>query len=285
MKYLSSGLRIADELNAKLKLCWDSAADDNTTNEKYWIVEKESDLKFNELFSNKIPTIEKSKIPTDKINFYQEIVSKEIPNNTTIHGSKWLHFEDEPNIDYLGYTTREDCLRLRQKILPYLLSLKPVDSLQDKIDDFQSINNLGQKTIGIHVRRFHHEFVNIIPDNYYYFIDKLSGEFDKVFICTDSEEYQDDFIKHFPDCIFYPKSGFGTVDTMKNGEALIDMYLLSKCETIVSVYKSTFSEVSWWLSDFNSKMEIMTGKERYQKTYIAKPAGIPDNLTKCIRLD
>ena len=39
-------------------------------------------------------------------------------------------------------------------------------------------------------------------------------------------------------------------------DAFIDLMLLSKCDTIVGTYASTFAEVAWWLGDTKPKVII-----------------------------
>ena len=90
----------------------------------------------------------------------------------------------------------------------------------------------------------------------------------KFFLCTDSKEIEDMMEKEFKNRIIkYPKSNFSRTDVKATQEGLIDLILLSKTKHILGTYRSTFTEVAWWLGDCKPKMEIIIDSEK-EKEYL-----------------
>ena len=96
-------------------------------------------------------------------------------------------------------------------------------------------------------------------------IDRLD-ESQKIFLCGDNkdvlkqieDEFGDRIITHSQDRFNHPhlaESGHNH-STQANVDAMIDLMLLSRCDTIVGTYASTFAEVAWWLGDCKSRVII-----------------------------
>lgn len=244
LKTLCSSNRIADELGFDFDVLWESSANDNTNTENY---EKmiPSNLDFSNLFSN---TFKQTFGDHYYYQEWEEGVPRDLSWDICLTGWKWKLFKGELPID-LGCPGSfcEDHMSVINKILPYLLALKPADNLQKIIDAISEYNHLCEDTVGIHIRKYHPSTNNISFDEYIKHIDRVYNGQD-IFICTDDKDILDKLLSRYPQGKYYDGNEFGTVETMRSGSALIDMYLLSKCGTIIGSNGSTFNEVAWWLS-------------------------------------
>ena len=109
--------------------------------------------------------------------------------------------------------------------------------------------------------------IDTVHDNQLFIdaIDKLD-ESKKIFLCGDNkdvlkqieDEFGDRIITHTQDRFNHPhlaESGHNhSIQT--NVDAMIDLMLLSRCDTIVGTYASTFAEVAWWLGQCKSRVII-----------------------------
>lgn len=133
--------------------------------------------------------------------------------------------------------------------------------ISKKIDDFAS-DHFRQPMIGVHVRytdNLLQKFIakrNVIIDDYFPVIDKLLKEQpnSKIFLCTDNYAVLEFFKENYSDIVstnkFYPEDN-GAIHSSKlcqdkvqmGEEALIDMYLLSRCGHVVHTGTSSFTEI------------------------------------------
>jgi hypothetical protein len=170
------------------------------------------------------------------------------------------HCEEYKYIDLLYEKTPEYFINKFKKAFSYL---KINQDIVDYVDDFTK--DWGP-TIGLHIRSWYcdrHRW----HDNQLFIdaIDRLD-ESQKIFLCGDNkdvlkqieDEFGDRIITHTQDRFNHPhlaESGHNH-STQANVDAMIDLMLLSRCDTIVGTYASTFAEVAWWLGDCKSRVII-----------------------------
>lgn len=139
------------------------------------------------------------------------------------------------------------------------IRLKPY--LNKKIDEFVIKNDLEKNSLGLHIRatdkKFHDTLDKLIT-KIISFTEK--NKIQKIFLCMDNKEIEDKLKAFFTDkIIIYPKlrpddniplhlwSQNMNSDQMKiqtAQEAILDMFILSRTEYVLSQLGSTFSEIS-----------------------------------------
>ena len=146
---------------------------------------------------------------------------------------------------------------------------KILDKLQINEEILQYVENFSkdwEKTIGLHVRSWYCDrkewHSNELFEN---IIDNLDPNL-KIFLCGDNKEVIDHFLHRYGNrIIIHDQEKYSNSHLAESGhnnsiqtnvDAFIDLLLLSKCDTIVGTYASTFSEVAWWFGRCNSKVII-----------------------------
>jgi hypothetical protein len=204
-------------------------------------------------------------LENDKLSFYPKCW-----NDTNIKWS-WLKLKretkfkpEDTSFDFLK-DIDEDVIIIGKKIIglnidkkDILLNFKPVPEIQDKIDTFYDLNL--KNLVGVHFRHGNGELDNLRHiDKFDEYFDEIGDE-KEIFLCTDSTYVLDKFKEKYSVISYpkwYPEINKGAMhkctkcpDKFKNVEnALIDMYLLSKCHKIICSNGSWFSEISIGLSD------------------------------------
>ena len=134
--------------------------------------------------------------------------------------------------------------------------IRPSPRLASIVD--QSASKLFKgKVLGVHVRRTDRwREARISTDQVYFrMIDKMAGDYDTIFISTDEPMIERSFSLRYGGRLVHtgkpdvPKwSGFKTrkalVDLSFIEDAVVDMWLLSKCDAIIGSFKSSFSKVA-----------------------------------------
>jgi len=165
------------------------------------------------------------------------------------------------DIDYTGQSTIEIILKnynidVTKDIYKELYKhIKPVDSIENKIDNFVKKNDI-ENLIGIHVRRTDYtgNFIGKLLNGsnedkeFFDFINKYSKNL-PFYIATDNKETQDIYKNKYKNrALFYEKIKKSTnlrKTTLEN--AIIDIYILSYCRKIKGTANSSFSEFSKYL--------------------------------------
>lgn len=131
----------------------------------------------------------------------------------------------------------------------FFRELKPLDSIQKRIDDIKA--TFSDKMIGIHLRRTDGGFAG---KNWWYtdmaLVERVRCWVDdgySIFIASDHPRYETMF--GTKNIIFNKQDGKYNNDKVNTINAVIDLYLLSHCSTIIGTYDSTFSIVSYLLSE------------------------------------
>ncbi|WP_072720493.1 nodulation protein NodZ, partial [Planktothrix tepida] len=149
-----------------------------------------------------------------------------------------------------------------QEYVRFMRQLKVKPHLLLKINEFTQNFMPHDDILGVHIRRTDH--VNYIRSNYpesvfssdAKFISAIGKEifkgYSKIFLATDNQLTKDMIFQNFPDLVISYCQDFNDnyqqkID--KNNQrhttvedALIDLYLLSKCKKIIGSYGSSFSE-------------------------------------------
>ncbi len=161
------------------------------------------------------------------------------------------HFVGE--FAYLQSLSNETILK---KIIKEHLSLQPdIQAIIKKTID----NSFEDKVIGVHVRYTDRKSS---INTHLRFIDKIYKKHPKIliFLATDNKEVEDFFRARYTNILvadkWYPASGASLhqnpecPDRFENGvEALVDIYLLSKCNYLIYDKTSTFGIVARLISD------------------------------------
>lgn len=157
------------------------------------------------------------------------------------------------NIDFMYNKIPE---KIRSEYINYFKILKPIDVLQNKIDDFSK--NFTINTISVHIRSWNRN-AEESRRNYLFDInrfEKKMNEYDNkynFYLASDSYGVINYFKTESPlkdRIIIYPrKTNLDTSRDIQEGiqEDLIELYLLSKNNIIIGSHFSTYTEVAWWL--------------------------------------
>jgi len=182
-------------------------------------------------------------------------------------------------------STSSDCLRdeepldfkfnkltqkQRDEFVDYFKEFEPTQEIYDVIDviyfkyadDFAAGN-----VIGVHIRKGDYKVSfdgrqHISTEKG--FQDKMKALLEvnpdyKFLLCTEDKETEEEFEKLFgkDKIIYFHKRARGRGDVAAMKEALIDLYLLSKCDIILGTFLSTFTEVAWWLGGCKANVCII----------------------------
>ena len=139
-------------------------------------------------------------------------------------------------------------------------SLKPIKSLRKEIENFSSF--FDEKTVSVHIRSW---------DDYeirreLYDIESFKEEMNKhpeesnFFLAADSQEVVEQLRECYGDRIltYARKSDLSSSRSNVQGmrDDLVELYLLSKNNSIIGTHMSTFTEVAWWLGACKAEVTI-----------------------------
>jgi hypothetical protein len=149
--------------------------------------------------------------------------------------------------------------------------LRPSKDLSLIIDDKVSKMFKG-RVLGVHVRRTDRWREARVSSNEAYFkmIDKVKNDYDTIFLATDDPDVERQFSARYGDKLVHtgkpqvPKwSGFKTrkalVEFSFIQDAVIDIWMLSRCDSIIGSFKSSFSKVAARIST-NPNMKYYLAK-------------------------
>lgn len=123
---------------------------------------------------------------------------------------------------------------------------KPVKSIREKIEDITGM--LGENYIGVHIRRTDNDMsIQHSPDTL--FIKAMddairSNPNVKFYLATDCEETKAKFRKLYGDRLIFNRSEADRGSTSGIIDAVTELYILSKAESIIGSYYSSFSETA-----------------------------------------
>ncbi len=140
-----------------------------------------------------------------------------------------------------------------RKCILHFVALRPVDTVKQAVDAVAA--QFHGHTIGVHVRRA--DFVGQLSRNhklrlpalerYFAYLDKWRGA---IFLATDGgDEVLQRFRDRYGDQLFiYPRHCPGRNTPQAVQEALVDLYLLQRCQAIIGTRYSSFSELAWCIT-------------------------------------
>ena len=184
----------------------------------------------------------------------------------TTHGPLVLNLErDKEEIVYirtnLWIYDHKDNLKNTEMFRDNVRSLIPNSRVVRDVERFAK-ENIDSDTFGIHVRRTditQTTEYNIGPDDdkalkaayepyekYFNYIDYITktNPKSKFFIATDNEQTKDLFLNKYDNAIALDSRGYSRTNVEHTQDAMSDMYLLSRCQSVVSCKQSSFGKVA-----------------------------------------
>ena len=243
----------------------------------YWPLNHTCGAKFSDLFENKIEKISKEQLENinkKDIRIYgQDCITIRDPHEKFLVSGTWRllltgkEISNYPDLSKDGIDLNFSQIpeKVIQNILIHLKKLKPLRSIEREVNNFQRKHNITN-CVGVHIRRgdfadrktspgkvssdekFIERMNELVKENYK----------TKFFLCTDSKEVEEKLEKIFPKRIIkFPKTSFTRTEVRATQEGLMDLLLLSKTKHILGTYKSTFTEMAWWIGECKAKVEII----------------------------
>ena len=184
--------------------------------------------------------------------------------------SNWrFHIDDETKLNeykYIDLLYEKTPQYFIDKYLKIFNSLVIDADILKYVEEFTQKHNLSNK-LGVHIRSWYCDRTSWHDNSLFEgYIDSLVTEEEQIFLCTDNKSVTEHFIKKYGDRIIVHEqekythphlAESGHNDSIQsNVDAFIDLILLSKCDTIVGTYASTFAEVAWWFSGCNANVII-----------------------------
>lgn len=198
------------------------------------------------------------------------VVEANLDKNNYWHQTIVYDHSHNPNY-YLTPTKfrMSDCRKMDWKGVYRML--RPSKDLAAVIDDKESKLFKGN-VLGVHVRRTDRWREAKVSSNEAYFkmIDRMHGKYDTIFLSTDDPEVEKQFSERYGSKLVHtgkpdvPKwSGFKTrkalIEFSFIQDAVVDMWLLSRCDTIIGSFRSSFSKVAARVST-NPNMKFLLAK-------------------------
>ena len=228
-------------------------------------------------FNERLVVLDSDNIPE---GFAQEHPDKKFENGKL---RKKIEVNGGKNIDH-EYERIPEHVKL--SYIKQIRKLQPIEKIRNIIEDFSS-TNFNENTVSIHMRSWADDprrrcLFDI--NNYFKYMDEMPNS--NFFVCADHQNCIDGLKDRYGDRVLdYPKQGKYKEDqnyspgisyTSPQGEllthtspnkymssieasqdAVIEMYLLGMCSTILGSYLSSFVEVGWWLNECKGKVVIV----------------------------
>lgn len=273
IKSFSSAARIAKKYNCDYKLVWEVLDDYSTKNHIL-------NCEFNKIFKNNcsvnyesIDSENDKTYKSDRLYINNDDNIPELFNtfNSKCNVNFICEYKDNKDIDYMYMKIPE---HIRNEYGLYFNLLKPIPEIESKINDFS--NNFNQNTVSVHIRSWNRN-AELGRRSSLFQIDKFEKEMKNrinknqetnFYLASDSSQV----INHFTDLNTRPESLFyqriityprtTTLDNSRDfpegiQEDLVELYLLSKNQSIIGSHFSTYTEVSWWLAGCPEDITIL----------------------------
>ena len=238
------------------------------------------DCHLRDLFENDFNFIKDIPVDILKENFYGTsgpchrfcLLHDDVPENFSkikpitekdLEGWKYIKNRPKPlqSIDSEYHRIPET---LKKELIFYFNKLQPVKKIREIIE--RESEKIDDNTIGLHVRRGDFQNKKYVSrmgsdDKFFSLIEEeiKKNKNVKFFLATDGINTEDIFKRKFRDrIIIYQKREKGIFHTngkkipvsrdsvIGSQDALVDIYLLSKCSKIIGTKLSTFTEWAWW---------------------------------------
>ena len=178
----------------------------------------------------------------------------------------------------------------QRKTIEHFRALRPVDAVTRAADAIAA--RFPGWTIGVHVRRGdfaphllkRHDLKLPALERYFAYLDNWRGA---IFLATDGgDEVVQRFCDRYGDrLLIYPRNSPGRSTPQAVQEALVDLYLLQRCQAIIGTRFSSFSELAWCIT----KAPYAKVSERevgfFAKTQVLIPAHVEPHAASLISLD
>lgn len=275
IKSIVSCFRYAQENNIEVKIFWPVL---NSYDEE---IQHLLNCEFGKLFQN---SIEIKELPKNKHKIYSYpylmVFDRDnIPPNFDTYNhhtknKKWTSTDlEQRNIDHNYNKIPKNVI---ENYLSYFKVLKPIEELQDKIDNFSK--KFNNNTISVHIRSWSRKnearrVINRRNQLWWLYvrngIQKFENEMKKYtghnfFLTTDSHKvktyFQNRSVLKDKIICYSRKTDLDTSRDFPEGvqEDLIELYLLSKNKIIIGSHNSTFTEVAWWLAQCPKNITIIS---------------------------
>lgn len=253
----------------------------------YWPVNDRCGCTYDDLFKHKPFARELDEEELDKLK--SNVDGLEI-NKTWTFTSR----DEEP----LNFKFNKLTQKQRDEFVDYFKEFEPTQEIEDVIDVIYykySEDLAAGNVIGVHIRKGDYNVSfdgrqHISTEKGFIFkmydLLELNPDY-KFLLCTEDKETEEKFEKLFgkDKIIYFHKRARGRGDVAAMKEALIDLYLLSKCDILLGTFLSTFSEVAWWIGGCKANVHIIgeEKKEEITKVLSKLPKEGEGVLTKVIR--
>lgn len=195
-----------------------------------------------------------------------------------INNDMWRLKVFEEEYDKIETYNTIDCLyeKTPQYFIDTYLPLFEKLKINDEIVDY--VNNFTKdwdNVLGVHIRSWYCS-KQVLHNNSIF--ENEINKFDKdkkIFFCSDNSDVQSYFVEKYKDRIItYERELYNNPNQAESGhntnlqttvDAFIEMFILSKCTSIIGTFASSFDEIAWWLSKCRSK--IIIPKPLNQKEY------------------
>ena len=272
IKSFCSTVRQSVKLNCDYKLVWEIL--DNYNKNTHIL-----NCNFSRLFENNI-NIDYSDITENMLIYKTDKLfigdDDNLPDQFNTFNSKCtvpFKCKDSRKKD-IDYMYLKIPLHLRNEYISYFKILQPTKELQDKIDHFS--NSFNSNTVSVHIRSWNRNGEHGRRSNLFQ-LDKFEKEMKSrlnthpltnFFLTSDSSQV----IQHFKNMNYQSESPFYNIiqlyprtTTLDNSrdfpegiqEDLIELYLLSKNNSIIGSHFSTYTEVAWWLASCPEDITIL----------------------------
>lgn len=173
---------------------------------------------------------------------------------------EYHHINNQITIDCLYEKTPQYFI---DTYLPQFKKLKINSEIVKYVDDF---TKNWDDVVGVHIRSWycskHEMHSNSIFESAINNLDVNK----KIFFCSDNSDVQKYFVKKYKDRIItYEREMYNNALQAESGhnqnlqasiDAFIEMFILSKCQTIIGTFASSFDEIAWWLSGCKTNVII-----------------------------
>ena len=168
-----------------------------------------------------------------------------------LDGATFMENNDEKlKIDFTGFDWRpEDTMDIKIDCCKYLVLIPEIQNAVSEL-----INTMENNYIAIHVRRTDHvelskqHSVYTSDEDFFNFIDKHPDK--KVFLATDNNETQDNFISKYGDRIYIYKEIINSESLRKTDllNSIIDIFTCSNADNFLGSGWSSFSQLIRYLT-------------------------------------
>jgi hypothetical protein len=141
----------------------------------------------------------------------------------------------------------------QRKCISHFIALHPIDTVTQAVDEIAA--KFRGRIVGVHVRRGdfagqllrNHNLKLPALGRYFAYLDKWRGT---IFLATDGgDEVVGRFRDRYGDrLLIYPRRCPGRNTPQAVQEALVDVYLLQRCQAIIGTRYSSFSELAWCIT-------------------------------------